>query len=390
MNFLIPPCAPRHLLSAICLTGMTWAAALQAQPVSRLPVIAGAMGVNLLVEVDGTVKSWGYPGGEGTFLGDGSDEDAERKVPAPIPGVHDIVDAAVGMGHALLLSRDGTVLAWGRNNDCELGVADDRKRLTPIVVNGVRNAIQVGASSTFSAAVINDGTVRVWGTDAGGLLADGKSGYEAGCAKTPVTVEGMTGVKKIAVRDEDVLVLKQDGTVWGWGSNENGELCDGTTERRNRPVQMKGIANAVDIGVSGNSVIVLADGTVRMCGVNRDGALADAPKDSKHVTPFRIGGITTAVAVRSAGTTIVRLRDGTLRGWGYGMHGSLGDGYMDRITPTPHAPTGLGPVLAHFYASNSGYAIRADGTVMAWGIFVGGPKEWALTAIPFFKVKLAD
>ena len=40
------------------------------------------------------------------------------------------------------------------------------------------------------------------------------------------------------------------------------------------------------------------------------------------------------------------------------------------------------------YASNSGYGVRADGTIMAWGIYVGGPKEWALAPIPFFKVKL--
>ena len=84
---------------------------------------------------------------------------------------------------------------------------------------------------------------------------------------------------------------------------------------------------------------------------------------------------------------MVRPKDGTLLGWGRGMHGSLGDGYIDRITPKPHAPVGLGPVLAHFYASNSGFAVREDGTVMAWGIFVGGPKEWALTPVPFFKVK---
>ena len=84
---------------------------------------------------------------------------------------------------------------------------------------------------------------------------------------------------------------------------------------------------------------------------------------------------------------MVRPKDGTLLGWGRGMHGSLGDGYIDRITPKPHAPVGLGPVQVHFFASNSGFAIRNDGTVMAWGVFVGGPKEWALTPVPFFKVK---
>lgn len=365
------------------------AASLVAQAPKRLPIIAGAMGLNVLVEVDGTVKSWGAPSADGGFYGDGTDNTDTRKVPTPIPGVHDIIDAAVGYDHALLLSADGSVLGWGRNNGCALALPDDKRRYAPVRIPGVRGVIQVAASQYFSAAVLADGTVRVWGTNEGGLLANGKGGSDADCANTPVAVDGLTGVKRIAVSEDHVLALKDDGTVWGWGSNSNGELCDGTTEQRHRPVQMKGIRNAVDMDIGAASVIVLSDGTVRMCGMNGDGALADAPKNVKHTTPFKVGGISGAVAARtSAGATMVRLRDGSLLGWGNGMFGSVGDGFIDKVNPKPHAPIGLGPVLVHYYASNSGYGIRADGTVMAWGIYVGGPKEWALTLIPFFKVKL--
>ncbi len=365
------------------------ATTLSAQAPKRLPIISGAMGLNVLVEVDGTVKSWGAPSADGGFYGDGTDNSGTRNVPTPIPGVHDIIDAAVGYDHALLLSADGSVLGWGRNNGCALALPDDRRRYAPVRIPGVSGVKQVAASQYFSAAVLADGTVRVWGTNEGGLLANGKSGYDTDCASTPVAVEGLTGVTRIAVSDNHVLALKDDGTVWGWGSNTNGELCDGTTERRNRPVQMKGISNAVDIDIGAASVIVLSDGTVRMCGKNGDGALADAPKDVKRTTPFRVGGISNAVAARtSAGATMVRLSDGSLLGWGNGMFGSVGDGFIDKVNPKPHPPIGLGPVLVHFYASNSGFGIRADGTVMAWGIYVGGPKEWALTPIPFFKVKL--
>jgi len=48
---------------AVCLVGAAYAAALHAQAPDRLPVIAGGMDVNLLVEVDATVKSWGSNGG---------------------------------------------------------------------------------------------------------------------------------------------------------------------------------------------------------------------------------------------------------------------------------------------------------------------------------------
>jgi len=362
-------------------------------PLRRIPLIVGEMGANFLVEVDGTVKSWGSPQGDATYLGDGTE--GSRKEPAPIPGVRDIVDAAIGPGHALLLARNGTVLTWGRNRSCELTVKDDRKRLTPFPVIGVRNAVQVAAGHMFSAAVLRDGTVMVWGTNEGGLLANGRAGWGESCAYAPVPVEGLSGVKKLVVSNS-VLVLKQDGTVWGWGPNRGGELCDGTTERRNRPVQMKGIANAVDVDIDNtNSSVVLADGTVWRCGsiAKEEMAMAkkQAPESGKFTTPVKIAGIGNAVAIRSAAPTMVRLKDGTLLGWGSGIFGALGNGRIDGFFK-PAAPIGLGPVLEHFWASNSAYAIKADGTVMAWSFYVGGmgDKDWQLTPVAWRKVKLAD
>lgn len=378
------------LLLALLACAALQAHAAELLPLRRVPLITGEMGVNVLVEVDGTVKSWGSPQGDGTYLGDGTD--GSRATPGPLPGVRDIVDAAVAPGHALLLARDGTVLTWGRNRSCELTVTDDRKRLTPFSVPGVRDAVSAAAGPMFSAAVLRDGTVMVWGSNEGGFLANGKSGWGEPCAIAPVMVEGLSGVKKIAIGNS-VLALKQDGTVWGWGPNKNGELCDGTTEKRNHPVQMKGIANAVDIAIDHDSAVVLADGTVWRCGTNVYGEMARKPdksEDIKYTTPVQIAGINSAVAVTSAGATMVRLKDGTLLGWGSGIFGSLGDGSIDKVTPKPHPPTGLGPVLMHFYASNSGYAIRADGMVMAWAIHDDKNDKWLTKPFPLFKVKLAN
>jgi hypothetical protein len=79
------------------------AAAAEPLPLRRVPLIAGEMGVNVLVEVDGTVKSWGSPQGDGTYLGDGSE--GSRKTPEAIPGVRDIVDAAVAASMKAASSR---------------------------------------------------------------------------------------------------------------------------------------------------------------------------------------------------------------------------------------------------------------------------------------------
>ena len=372
-------------IAAVTIVSAALAGACPPALAQRVPVIIGGMGMNILIETDGTVKSWGGSGGEAADLGDGTDR--TREIPAPVPGLPPIVDGSVGFGHVLLVAADGTVYGWGRNNHCELGVKDDHRRRTPMVIPGVSGAVQVVAGREFSAALLRDGTVRTWGSNDDGLLGIGKTAKELDCSYTPVVVEGLSGVKRLVASEAgNVLALKQDGTVWGWGANKGGILCDGPTENRTRPVQMKGIADAVDMDISEHAAIVLADGTVRMCGPANDGAMADGGKGIRS-TPWKVAGVGNAVAVKTNnGATLVRLKDGTLLGWGYSLFGSLGDGRVDHVDAHPHPPIGLGPVLAHYWASNSGFAVRADGTIMQWQVHVGN--DWVTKPSPFIQVRM--
>lgn len=376
---------------SLVVVGVALGGGMRAQTPKRLPVIAGNSDINVLVELDGTVKTWGHPGGDYLSLGEGTDRSPEVKEPRLLAGVGDIVDAAVGETQVLLLKRDGTVLAWGSNSECEVGTGDDKTRFMPVPIAGLHNVKQIAAGLHVSGAVLADGTVWLWGLGKKGHLANGLWGWQTPCAKVPTKVEGLTGVKQLSLGDVSVLALKDDGSVWGWGTNANGELCDGTTEHRPRPVQMKGIANAVNVVVNYNSIVVLADGTVRMCGINSLMSLGDpSAEGTEHLTPFQVPGLTGVRSARmNSATTIVQLADGTLRGWGCGYYGYLGDGHGEDYSAKPHPPTGLGPVLAHYLLPRGSYAIRADGTVMAWSISTTGGHS-ALVPIPVFKVKLSE
>ena len=374
----------RPIVCWCALLGLATGGAARAQPPKRLPIIAGNGLVQVLVDVDGTVKTWGNPHAmdPSPSLGDGVKPSAAPDVrsPRPLAGVRDVVGAAVAVTHVLLLKGDGTVLAWGENDSCELGTGDDKTRLSPVAVPGLRGVVEVAASTGVSGAVLSDGSVWSWG---------GRDD----CAIGPTKVEGLTGVKRLSLDGSSALALKDDGTVWGWGKNGSGGLCDGTKEPRLHPVQAKDISNAVDLAIGGNSIVVLADGTVRACGSNVDAALGDFSGAREHLTPFHVPGVSGVRSVRSDGaTTIVQLRDLTLRGWGNGYYGSLGDGHGDRPTTRPVAPIGVGPVLAHYTSGSGSYAIRADGTVMVWGIPAapGGKTEFVLTPIPGFKVALDE
>ena len=58
-----------------------------------------------------------------------------------------------------------------------------------------------------------------------------------------------SGAKSVSTSTEHTMVLKQDGSVWGTGSNEDGQLGDGSKTSRNSFVQ---VASGVMLVVAGS------------------------------------------------------------------------------------------------------------------------------------------
>ena len=48
----------------------------------------------------------------------------------------------------------------------------------------------------------------------------------------------LSDVREIAASRAHVLALKNDGTVWAWGTNKRGELGDGTQNPHEGPLQV--------------------------------------------------------------------------------------------------------------------------------------------------------
>ena len=57
----------------------------------------------------------------------------------------------------------------------------------------------------------------------------------------------MTGFTKVSAGSDFTCAVKTDGTVWCWGLNTSGQLGDGTTTNRNRPVQVSGLTGVADV-----------------------------------------------------------------------------------------------------------------------------------------------
>lgn len=284
----------------------------------------------------------------------------------------DIVAISAGAQHSLALRADGTVLAWGNNEDGELGIGDLLPSFSarPVPVVGITDAVAIAACSFHSLAVLGDGTVRAWGQNLYGKV--GIAPQVALWVTTPAQVEGLTDVIDVACGEHTSFAIKSDGTLWAWGYNGLGQLGDGTELHRTAPVQVSGLTNVVDVASSRVHTLALrSDGTVWAWGdsgyVGRGWAYQQQTPHT--LVPAQVPGIQSATGIAAAGThSLVRHADGTVSAWGLNLNGELGDPTVFLSAVEPIVVPGLSGVSEVFAGTEyNSAAILADASVLTWG-----------------------
>jgi hypothetical protein len=170
----------------------------------------------------------------------------------------------------------------------------------------------------------NDGTVWAWGYNPDGQL--GNRTYSD--SNVPVQVLGLTGVTAIAGGGYHSLALKSDGTVWAWGRNDYGQLGNGTNSDSNVPVQVANLTRVTAIagGYGYRSLALKSDGTVWAWGYNYYGERGNGTTAASNV-PVQVSGLTGVTAIAEGDLHSLALKsDGTIWIWGWTECGQLGDG----------------------------------------------------------------
>ena len=303
----------------------------------------------------------------------------ERIVP------RDAVQIAASDTHTLAVQADGTLWAWGDNNFGQLGLGDTSARTVPTLVSdaGVSGdewvAVSTGIAHTL--ALRDDGTLWAWGFGGVGRLGTGNNVQQL--TPTAISVTGVSGDEWVAVSvgDAHTLAIRDDGTLWAWGNNDHGRLGLNDTAHRSVPtaVSTAGVSGddwiAVSAGVN-HTLAIRDDGTLWAWGNNNQGRLGVGLGDTTHrsvPTAVSTAGVSgdewTSVSLGRDHTLAIR-DDGTLWSWGNNGNGRLGVGdTLLRNVPTAVSATGVsGDEWVAVSAGNlHTLAIRDDGTLWAWG-----------------------
>lgn len=221
---------------------------------------------------------------------------------------------------------------------------------------------QVAAGGFHSLAVRADGTVTAWGSNEFGQLGDGTTTDRSGA----VLVPSFGGAASADGSLSFSIVVKSDGSVWGWGSSISGEL--GIVDPLVlTPRQIAGISNVEEVSAGWFHVVARKqDGTVWTWGANTAGQLGDTTTTDR-TTPVQVTLPATAVSV-AAGQfhTLAALSNGEVWAWGFNGTGALGDGSLLSSTQ-PVQVSGLTNVDEVTAGEFHSVARKADGTVWGWG-----------------------
>lgn len=286
-----------------------------------------------------------------------------------------VVAVAAGASHSLAVRADGSAWAWGNNRCGQLGDGTDTDRRLPVAMQGLRDVVAVTAEQGKSLFVAADRTL--W------WCCHGQ--YSTERWRAVIAQSELAGsVAAAAMGSFHHAALLTDGTVATWGANISGQLGDGTLqsdllppERREQAAAVPGLSEVTAIAAGGAHTLALrADGSVWAWGANYCGQLGDGT-NSERPSPVPVAGLDRGVvAVAADGHTSFALReDGAVLAWGYNYSGRLGYGGLDhghadwrpelvdgRLVPAEIAGLG-GPVVA----IAPQVAVRADGSVVAWG-----------------------
>ncbi|MFF1343203.1 RCC1 domain-containing protein [Streptomyces sp. NPDC058290] len=323
---------------------------------------------------DPWVYSWG-PNGSGE-LGNGST--VALQTPGPVQGLarQDVKQLAAGGNgatgpFAVALLKNGTLKSWGDNTQGQLADGTVKGRSFPAAVVGL-SGVQALAVGCNHALVLKNGRVWAWGRNDSGQLGDGTTSAKDTGTPKPVAVQGLDKVKAVAAGCHFSMALRQDGTVWTWGSNDKGQLGLGGTANRSTPQQVPGLAEVIALAPgSYHGAVLTAGRTVKAWGLNSSGQLGnDSTVDSGTPVDVKyLEGVEKLVAGSSHHVAV--LSDGSVKGWGRNTEYELADGTtVNRTTPVPIE--GLNNVRDIAAGNLHTVAVREDQSVIGWGYNYNG------------------
>eukprot|EP01080_Neovahlkampfia_damariscottae_P000518 gene518-8031_t len=214
-----------------------------------------AYNVHSIILRDGAVYSFGE--GKRRRLGLGSSEDDKSSPTLITTSIGTTIDICVGSEHSLLLNNEGKVFSFGHNKYGQTGqgtTSGDTE--IPTAVKGFYNQdiIKISCGGDHSVMLNKYGEVFSFGRASKGEMGDG---YNPIAQLFPVKSYSPFNIIDIAAGHHFTLILKENGKLYSFGENSNGQLGIGHKLSPQNTPQQIAIGNIVEINAGKDMSLIL-------------------------------------------------------------------------------------------------------------------------------------
>ena len=335
--------------------------------------IAGGGSHSLAIAMNGNIYAWGSD--SNGQLGDDS-VSANKNIPTVVSGITNALSIAAGWQHSIAGLADGTVRTWGWNSAAQLGDGTNIDRYTPVLISsGIAGVTRVFAGYQHSGCLRVDSYVLTWGSNSNGQCNQPLS---SGVVATPTFTNNSGKPNNFHATGSGLgnhtLYVADDGTVRGWGSNQTGQLGNGASAVNQVMAEVRATTNwsldaivAIDAGYS-HSIALKADGTVWTWGSDNNGELGDDVTRVNKSTPVQVSGLSGVYSIAAGSFHNLALTcSGTMWAWGWDANGQLGNDAALIDQPTPVTVPGASYCRAIGAGGYHSLAVLYNGQVYAWG-----------------------
>ncbi|RYM31307.1 T9SS type A sorting domain-containing protein [Brumimicrobium glaciale] len=252
------------------------------------------------------------------------------------------VKVAPTFGFTIALKADGTIWAWGQNDNYQLGNSPaSPEQLFPLQVGTDTDWVEIATGTNrISFAIKADGTIWGWGKNSSSIIVLGSG---TATVAIPTQVGTDTDWLTMSVGSQHILAKKVDSTLWSWGGGA-GLGVGGTPPVTNTPQQISTDKWISFSAGTNTSFGIKEDGTLWAWGFNTNGQLGDGTSTDR-LAPTQIGTETNWATVEAGkyATTVATKTDGTVWYWGRNYYGEFGNGssYGTAYYNTPTQTIGI-------------------------------------------------
>jgi len=228
------------------------------------------------------------------------------------------------------------------------------------------HGLTIATGIIHTVAIKSDGTLWAWGTNDSGQVGDGTIANK----NVPIQIGTEKDWAVVSAGGYHTVAIKTDGSLWAWGRGTYGQLGYGGSGNEYEPIQIGYDHNWAVVSSGGDHTIAIkSDGSLWAWGLNSLGQLGIGTYSNRY-NPSQIG-LSYDWNIVSAGDefTVATKNNGSLWAWGRGAEGQLGDGtHGSSALKNVPAQVGSDVDWADVSAGLSHtLAIKTDGSLWAWG-----------------------